>query len=270
MTSRPVEHNLTSVFIDLRGHKPGPVKPVVNDLVWINYDKIIHKNIDNIRDKLRQLNTAYHEKTLVQFDDVEDSLKIQQLIIAITELLNKIRDQIMQIHNQPVHTADEEQLRNNYVKHTIDTVRDLSIEFTNIQQEYNSRFEETADHSTNIEQTYPIGLTQAQLQQVNNRNNEINQRNAEIITLADSINELHSIFKDFAVLTIDQGILLDNIEANCEATQTNVIIGTEQLVQASNSQKSSRKPLFCLLIYIIFAVFISIVTVKIVYNARNQ
>mmetsp|Transcript_21995 Transcript_21995/g.61047 ORF Transcript_21995/g.61047 Transcript_21995/m.61047 type:complete len:306 (-) Transcript_21995:162-1079(-) len=70
---------------------------------------------------------------------------------------------------------------------------------------------------------------------------EITERREAVKQLEKSLIELHQIFLDMAVLVEAQGEELDNIEAQVAKSHEYVAKGTEQLVQARELQKSSRK-----------------------------
>lgn len=92
------------------------------------------------------------------------------------------------------------------------------------------------------------GSTQ-QLAVVDDLQSEIQSRDKEISQIAKSIEELGSIFKELAVLVIDQGTILDRIDYNMEAVVEHTKTGIKQLEKAERSQKSARpmKCIFCLL-----------------------
>merc|ERR1712157_251200 len=79
-------------------------------------------------------------------------------------------------------------------------------------------------------------------------NMEVNagQRSEEICRIASSINDLHGIFKELAVLVIDQGTILDRIDYNMEAVVEHTKTGIKQLEKAEKHQKSAR-PMRCII-----------------------
>ena len=49
--------------------------------------------------------------------------------------------------------------------------------------------------------------------------NDVDQRNQDIMEIAKSIEDLAIVFKELAVLVIDQGTILDRIDYNMEVRQ---------------------------------------------------
>ena len=79
---------------------------------------------------------------------------------------------------------------------------------------------------------------------------------------AQSIEELSDIFKELAVLVIDQGTILDRIDFNMEQVVEHTKEGIKQLEKAEQHQKSARplKCIGCLLVMI--AVMLTILILK--------
>jgi len=90
----------------------------------------------------------------------------------------------------------------------------------------------------------------------------VSERDLEIQRIAQSIEELSSIFKELAVLVIDQGTILDRIDFNMEQVVEHTKEGIKQLEKAEEHQKSARpiKCIACLLIMI--AVMLTILILK--------
>ena len=57
---------------------------------------------------------------------------------------------------------------------------------------------------------------------------------SEIIKIAQSINDLATIFRELSVLVIEQGTILDRIDYNIEQTMVKVQDGRQQLEKAEN------------------------------------
>lgn len=88
----------------------------------------------------------------------------------------------------------------------------------------------------------------------------VNSRDQEIANIAQSIEELGTIFKELAVLVIDQGTILDRIDYNMEAVVEHTKTGIQQLEKAEKHQKNAR-PMKCIicLLCLIFVLLIILV-----------
>lgn len=89
-------------------------------------------------------------------------------------------------------------------------------------------------------------FTTQQMAVVDDLTQAVQSRDTEIVQIAKSIEELSSIFKELAVLVIDQGTILDRIDYNMEAVVEHTKTGIQQLERAERSQKSAR-PLRCII-----------------------
>ena len=83
----------------------------------------------------------------------------------------------------------------------------------------------------------------------------------DVLTLEASVNELHQMFLDFALLTEQQGDLLDQIEKQVEAASEYIDDGNTDLVSAIELQKSIRRKQCCILFTILTIVGIIILIV---------
>lgn len=58
--------------------------------------------------------------------------------------------------------------------------------------------------------------------------------------MTDSINSLAVLFKDFSVMVIEQGTILDRIDYNIENAAVHIEKGNEKLVKTLKIEKSTR------------------------------
>lgn len=89
-------------------------------------------------------------------------------------------------------------------------------------------------------------LNQRQLLQFevdNTRTMEIREK--EVLGIVKSIVDLNQIFKDLSHMVEEQGTILDRIDYNVEATQTQVYEGVKQLQKAERYQRANRK-MYCI------------------------
>lgn len=90
----------------------------------------------------------------------------------------------------------------------------------------------------------------------------VNQRDEEITKIAKSIEELAQIFKELAVLVIDQGTILDRIDYNMEQTISHTEEGLKQLTAAEEHQKNSLAVRCILLLMFLIAVMLTALVLK--------
>ena len=93
--------------------------------------------------------------------------------------------------------------------------------------------------------------------------NEIQERHDAVKDIEKSLNELHQVFLDMAVLVQSQGGQLDTIEDSLKRTNKIIRSGADQLVKARFYQKNTRKwTCYAVLILIIIVVLVVLFTVK--------
>lgn len=124
----------------------------------------------------------------------------------------------------------------------------------------------TSTSTSNVDSKFGIDLgiesgdyfTTQQLAVVDDLTEAVQSRDNEIAKIAQSIEELGTIFKELAVLVIDQGTILDRIDYNMEAVVEHTKTGIKQLEKAEKHQKSARpmRCIICLSITIFILLFI--------------
>ena len=88
----------------------------------------------------------------------------------------------------------------------------------------------------------------------------VEERDQEIRKIAESIQELSGIFKELAVLVIDQGTILDRIDFNMEQVAEHTRRGVVEIEKAEQYQKAAR-PRICiaLLLFLITIMMIALI-----------
>ena len=88
----------------------------------------------------------------------------------------------------------------------------------------------------------------------------VEQRDAEIQHIAKSIEELAQIFKELAVLVIDQGTILDRIDFNMETAVEHAKEGVVNLEKAEESQKAN-PAMKCIIALVLIIIILLIVII---------
>ena len=145
------------------------------------------------------------------------------------------------------------QFRQKQRKYLTDVKSQKSGGLTDTESKFGIDFNET-------EQQY--GFNESQLAVVDDLDSAVQSRDTEIAQIAKSIEELGSIFKELAVLVIDQGTILDRIDYNMEAVVEHTKEGISQLERAEDSQKNAR-PMKCIIcLSITIAILLIILILK--------
>lgn len=97
---------------------------------------------------------------------------------------------------------------------------------------------------------------------------EVNRRDEEITKIAKSIEELAAIFKELAVLVIDQGTILDRIDYNMENAVEHAKEGVKQLHKAEEHQKANLAIKCIILLVVLIIIMIGILIWK--HSNTNQ
>lgn len=88
----------------------------------------------------------------------------------------------------------------------------------------------------------------------------VEAREKDVMGIVTSIVNLNQIFKELSHSVEDQGSILDRIDFNVEATQTNVSEGYQQLQKADRYQRASRK-MYCIFILSCVTLFMLILLI---------
>jgi len=78
----------------------------------------------------------------------------------------------------------------------------------------------------------------------------------DVLALEASIQELYQLFSDFAILTKQQGEMIDNIEQQVSETRTYVQKGNEEIKTSIQHQKSIRKKQCCIIGVVIIGLIV--------------
>jgi len=140
-------------------------------------------------------------------------------------------------------------------------LQELSAEFRHSQRKYLAEVQSQKGEGDPGNAKFGIDLnsesdffaSDQQLAVVDDLTEAVNSRDHEIANIAQSIEELGTIFKELAVLVIDQGTILDRIDYNMEAVVEHTKTGIQQLEKAEKHQKNARpmKCIICLLCLIV-------------------
>jgi len=164
--------------------------------------------------------------------------------------LKKCEQQIHQVKTRGAALSSEKdrEFRQNVQRNLATQLQQLSQQFRQSQKDYMSDIRKRQKGAA-WEEPAPLlgdrgdsdfGFSETQLQELESMEQQANQRNEEISQIAKSITDLHTVFKELAVLVIDQGSILDRIDYNIEQVLDQSQEANKQLQKAEQSQKSNR------------------------------
>jgi len=219
--------------------------------------------------------SALHTKRLMgnsdfDTDEAKQEREIDLKTQEITQYFRQSEGMLKQFAKQGDETrlSDAEyKVRKNLQSGVAKRLQTLSGKFRAMQKEYLNRVKkqksgtdggaayEMLSKDPRIVDSVDHGFNQSQLNAVGNIEELVNQRDEEITKIAKSVEELATIFKELAVLVIDQGTILDRIDYNMDQAVEHAKEGNVQLVKAETNQKNSL-PMrcICVLFVMIFVV----------------
>eukprot|EP00440_Ansanella_granifera_P003601 gb/GFBE01003905.1/.p1 GENE.gb/GFBE01003905.1/~~gb/GFBE01003905.1/.p1 ORF type:complete len:327 (+),score=72.22 gb/GFBE01003905.1/:1-981(+) len=219
---------------------------------WVESAEEAREDIKLIRDKLVQLTKAQQKRLLRVFsDDTAPDKEVDAISTQISGLVRKCEQGIHQVKTRGAALASDKDIefRQNVQRNLATQLQQLSQQFRQSQKDYLNDIRKRQkgagweDASTSIlgsRSDLDVGFTETQLQELESMEQSATQRNEEISKIAASITDLHTIFKELAVLVIDQGSILDRIDYNIEQVVHQSSEANKQLQKAEESQKSNR------------------------------
>lgn len=113
----------------------------------------------------------------------------------------------------------------------------------------------TVDHLLETNTTADI-FKGKRLDEAESALNEIKDRHDDILRLERSMQELHSMFLDMAILVSEQGDMIDRIESSVDRAQNFVHVARKKLKEAETLQSAARKKKICCFVLLVILVMI--------------
>jgi len=244
---------------------------------WVNDVDAVNAAISDIHRLMSELQSMHASRIGTVFGRDLDTMErqIERKTTDITTLFRKAERSLQKVGASTRMAGGEELTVGANVQRSLAMqLQELSSAFRQKQRKYladvkaqksGGLVESEAMFGINLEDDgtlqnkndYSFGGAQ-QMSVVDDLTAEIQSRDKEISAIAKNIEELGAIFKELAVLVIDQGTILDNIDYNMEAVVEHTKEGIQQLEKAEKSQKSARpmKCIICLLCTIMILLLI--------------
>lgn len=223
---------------------------------WVDDVDQVKSILQEIQRKMDDLQSLHASRVGSVFgkdlDDMEN--RIEAMTREITDRFRSA-ERILQKVGAATRRAggEEAAIGANVQRSLAKKLQELSVSFRTSQRKYLAEVQAqksgdmTGDKFAGIDLSTEEGnfFTTQQVQVVDDLQEAIQSRDKEISKIAQSIEELGTIFKELAVLVIDQGTILDRIDYNMEAVVEHTKTGVKQLERAEKAQKNAR-PMKCI------------------------
>ncbi len=228
---------------------------------------------------MRKLGSLHTKRLIARFDaeaDLAIERDIEHATFNITKLFRHAENELWKLAGGKQNRAStdllsaEEKVRSSVQHAMARKLQNLSTAFRRSQKDYLRRLKaqkeglgEDFDFLDKSIKKCEVGgmgmggqpldsINEAQLVVLEQTEQSVKERDVEIRNIVKSIEELNVIFKELAVLVIDQGTVLDRIDFNMEQVVESTTVGVEQLREAEEKHKNStpRKCIGVLLVLI--------------------
>mmetsp|Transcript_9280 Transcript_9280/g.29503 ORF Transcript_9280/g.29503 Transcript_9280/m.29503 type:complete len:312 (+) Transcript_9280:75-1010(+) len=254
----------------------GPSQAASLPPVWVDLVDEVEEAVGKIEKATRELQALHTKRLMVSFDDSEEALdaEIEAKTRDATRLFRSCETSLKRIASRSDDdlSDSERTIRANIQRSIAMRIQGLNSDFRKSQKEYLSRLKRqkdgTADATfdflsgTSAEQAVPTGFTQQQLTAVADVESLVAERDDEIRKIAESIQELSTIFKELAVLVIDQGTILDRIDFNMEQVAEHTRKGVVEIERAEQYQKAARPRICIAILMLLNAMMLVLVVLK--------
>jgi syntaxin 16 len=236
---------------------------------WVSDVDQVKSILQEIQRKMDDLQALHASRVGSVFgkdlDDME--VRIEAMTRDITDQF-RMAERILQKVGAATRRAggEEAAIGANVQRSLAKKLQELSVSFRTSQRKYLAEVQAQkggdmagGDRFAGMDLSTEEGnfFTTQQVQVVDDLQEAIQSRDQEISKIAQSIEELGTIFKELAVLVIDQGTILDRIDYNMEAVVEHTKTGITQLEKAEKAQKNAR-PMKCI-VCLVITIFILLV-----------
>jgi len=216
---------------------------------WIRDVDLTKSDVAQIQQKKAELSKMHTKHLRVGFGD-EDYHKeeVNMLTDQLQQLFRNCERRIQNIGTSADPNNKQDMLIRKNVQTSLATeLHALSSTFRKDQQAYMGRLkgqeERTKGYATPAksgDDFFDEGFNSMQLATLESHENIAAEREAEITKISESITELANMFKELAVLVIDQGTIIDRIDYNVEEVQRHTSDANKQLRKAHENAKNGK------------------------------
>lgn len=249
---------------------------------WVDVVEEVEYMLSQVQTRMKEV-TQLHLKHIEnpEFDEHKASAEerdIEAKTRVITTTFQDIQKQIKRIGQVSQNDTSQQQKTVKNVQSSIAVrLQKLSSDFRKSQSIYLKRLKQQQENQDSFnlagpsnssagddgpvpDEYYDSAATEGQIQQLRDNSEAITKRQEEILNVLQSLNDLHTIFKEISVMVIDQGTLLDQIDYNLEQAHTHVETALKEQEKAQKYQKASGK-MICVLLLIVVVITIALIVI---------
>lgn len=215
------------------------------------------ENIDNKSvDKIKNITTLITdlEPSIKELNEIDSNTLDRTQVISREKLTRDVNSTVQQFQTTQISFTKIMKAINDKAKKNLNLDENAAAILQEQEQSQTSGTRAATDGQLHIER--PKGQIVIEMDPINNeefayQQNLINQRDEEISNIQQGISDLNDIFKDLGAVVQQQGIMVDNIEANIYSASTNTHMASRELDKARRYQRRSSK--YCLYLLIILS-----------------
>lgn len=244
----------------------------------------IKQAMNNIRNHMKQIDECYSQSLVATNinEQQKASEQLERLIDSANFEASKVRNKLKEMDSETKGLKNAEgsaewRVRSNMHGSLTRKFLELMAEYQELQTKYKNKYKDRVERQikmvkpeateADIEQVLESGTAnQIFAEQILDKRHSqakdalayVENRHRDIIKLEQSIQELHRLFLDMAILVEAQGELIDQIEYNVSQSVNYTKIGLQELRNANKYARRSRKKMCCLIIILlVFVVLIA-------------
>ncbi|KAG0668185.1 hypothetical protein C6P45_004932 [Maudiozyma exigua] len=253
-----LKNKITKQLFDINGNISTLNQFVTSLNSFLERGNINVKAVENIDkksvDKIKNIKTSITdlEPLIKELNEIESTTLDRTQVISREKLTRDVNSTVQQFQITQISFTKIMKLINDKAK------KDLNLDENSAaileEQEQASGTRATTNAQLQIER--PKSQIVVEMDPINNeefayQQNLINQRDEEISNIQQGISDINDIFKDLGAVVQQQGIMVDNIEANIYSASNNTNMASRELDKARRYQSRSSK--YCLYLLIILS-----------------
>jgi|EP00605_Chrysophyceae_sp_TOSAG23-4_P002085 t-SNARE complex subunit (syntaxin) len=251
--------------------------------------ELVKKNINLIKNVTKRIGEIQQQVILATTNDKESELsaELKPLVEETNKKANIAKQMLQKLREdtERMKTKDGQQseirIRENLVSTLTRKFVDVMKEYQSVQTKYKTEIKKKVKRQVQIvkadasseeidsilksggaDQVFKDAILKGEAaDSVRNMYMHVADKYQDVLTIEASVAELHQMFIDFALLTEQQGELLDQIEFQVKAASDYIDEGNEEMIKAIEYQKSIRKRQCCIVMGLLVLIGIILLVV---------